>query len=231
MTDNLVQLSYIVAAALFIFSLKWMNSPVTARRGVAAGELGMALAIATRAAIPLTLYALFLLGALTTTSPLLHFIGSPMVLEFLLGVLVARLPRHPALGTLIPIGLALVAMTSPGMGDVESSLGPQWALARALQWGVPAALIVWGTLSLERMLQGRAFNLPVAVGDASYAIYLFHPLAAFGLAFAWPIRLAAALGIGSAMHVLVERRLVQFRSRWRGFADGVCLRGAVVKAV
>src|SRR5208283_2685929 len=36
----------IVAAALFILSLKWMNSPTTARRGVFAGELGMLLAIA-----------------------------------------------------------------------------------------------------------------------------------------------------------------------------------------
>ena len=35
----------IVAAGLFILSLKWMNSPATARRGVFAGELGMLLAI------------------------------------------------------------------------------------------------------------------------------------------------------------------------------------------
>jgi NAD(P) transhydrogenase subunit beta len=37
---------YIVSAALFILSLKWMNSPETARRGVFAGEIGMLLAIA-----------------------------------------------------------------------------------------------------------------------------------------------------------------------------------------
>jgi NAD(P) transhydrogenase subunit beta len=36
---------YIVAAALFVLSLKWMNSPKTARRGNFAGELGMLLAI------------------------------------------------------------------------------------------------------------------------------------------------------------------------------------------
>jgi NAD(P) transhydrogenase subunit beta len=35
----------IVAAGLFILSLKWMNSPATARRGVFAGEFGMLLAI------------------------------------------------------------------------------------------------------------------------------------------------------------------------------------------
>jgi H+-translocating NAD(P) transhydrogenase subunit beta len=36
---------YIISAALFVLSLKWMNSPATARRGVFAGELGMLLAI------------------------------------------------------------------------------------------------------------------------------------------------------------------------------------------
>jgi NAD(P) transhydrogenase subunit beta len=36
---------YIVSAALFILSLKWMNSPVSARRGVWAGEIGMLMAI------------------------------------------------------------------------------------------------------------------------------------------------------------------------------------------
>ncbi|MBS1859804.1 MAG: NAD(P)(+) transhydrogenase (Re/Si-specific) subunit beta [Acidobacteria bacterium] len=36
---------YILSGALFILSLKWMNSPVTARRGVIAGEIGMLLAI------------------------------------------------------------------------------------------------------------------------------------------------------------------------------------------
>src|SRR6516162_341186 len=36
---------YILSAVLFILSLKWMNSPATARRGVFAGEVGMLLAI------------------------------------------------------------------------------------------------------------------------------------------------------------------------------------------
>ena len=36
---------YILAAAGFIFAIKWMNSPATARRGVIAGEIGMLLAV------------------------------------------------------------------------------------------------------------------------------------------------------------------------------------------
>jgi proton-translocating NAD(P)+ transhydrogenase subunit beta len=43
---HLVQYMYILAAGLFILSLKWMNSPASARRGVFAGETGMLLAVA-----------------------------------------------------------------------------------------------------------------------------------------------------------------------------------------
>src|SRR6266850_7694498 len=45
-SDLLIEINYLIATALFILSLKWLSSPVTARRGVWAGELGMLLAIA-----------------------------------------------------------------------------------------------------------------------------------------------------------------------------------------
>lgn len=157
---------------------------------------------------PLAAYALFLLGALTTASPLLHFVGSPMAIEFLMGVAIARLPRRAALGWLIPAGLALLALTAPAVGDVESTIGPQFALARAVEWGIPAALIVWGALSLEGLFAHRPFDTAVAIGDASYAIYLFHPLVAYGLNFSWPVRIALAVGLGWALHMLVERRIM-----------------------
>lgn len=41
-----IEVTYLVATALFILSLKWLSSPTTARRGVLAGEIGMVLAIA-----------------------------------------------------------------------------------------------------------------------------------------------------------------------------------------
>jgi NAD(P) transhydrogenase subunit beta len=44
-SEHLIELTYLIATALFILSLKWMSSPSTARRGVRAGELGMLLAI------------------------------------------------------------------------------------------------------------------------------------------------------------------------------------------
>ena len=47
-----VQLAYLVATALFIFSLKWMNKPETARRGVISGVGAMLLAVAGTLALP-----------------------------------------------------------------------------------------------------------------------------------------------------------------------------------
>ena len=40
-----IQVTYLVATALFILALKWLSSPATARHGVWAGELGMLLAV------------------------------------------------------------------------------------------------------------------------------------------------------------------------------------------
>jgi NAD(P) transhydrogenase subunit beta len=45
-TETLIEVTYLIATALFVLSLKWLSSPATARRGVFAGEAGMLLAVA-----------------------------------------------------------------------------------------------------------------------------------------------------------------------------------------
>src|SRR5437867_6094748 len=45
MIDALTQLSYVVATALFILALHWMNDPKAARRGVYAGVAAMVIAV------------------------------------------------------------------------------------------------------------------------------------------------------------------------------------------
>src|SRR3989441_11632378 len=45
LVEQLVQVAYIFATALFILALKWLAAPATARRGVLAGEVGMLLAV------------------------------------------------------------------------------------------------------------------------------------------------------------------------------------------
>ena len=45
MNDSFWQAAYIIAALCVVLSIKWLNSPVTARNGVRAGEFGMLLAV------------------------------------------------------------------------------------------------------------------------------------------------------------------------------------------
>ncbi len=56
MSHGLVQLSYIIATALFVLALHWMNTPATARRGVFAGVAGMTLAVAATWAEPVVVH-------------------------------------------------------------------------------------------------------------------------------------------------------------------------------
>ena len=46
MRVQLIQLAYLVATALFVFALHWMNDPKTARRGVISGIVAMLMAVA-----------------------------------------------------------------------------------------------------------------------------------------------------------------------------------------
>jgi NAD(P) transhydrogenase subunit beta len=52
MIHGLVQFSYLIATALFVFALHWMNTPATARRGVYAGVVAMVIAVAATWAQP-----------------------------------------------------------------------------------------------------------------------------------------------------------------------------------
>jgi len=50
------QISYILASALFIFALHWMNTPQTARKGVYAGVAGTVIAVLVTWAEPAVMY-------------------------------------------------------------------------------------------------------------------------------------------------------------------------------
>ena len=56
MIDAIVHLAYLVAAALFVFSLHWMNDPKTARHAVLAGVVAMALAVVATAIQPVVVH-------------------------------------------------------------------------------------------------------------------------------------------------------------------------------
>jgi len=72
------QFGYLVASALFIFALNWMNAPTTARKGVYAGAAGTAIAILVTWAEPTVVHHLWIIGAI--------------VLGFVVGVPLSRVP-------------------------------------------------------------------------------------------------------------------------------------------
>src|SRR5919109_818644 len=78
MIDALVQVTYVVATALFVFALHWMNTPATARRGVYAGVVGMALAVAATWAQPEVVHHQWILIA--------------MIAGFAVGIPLSRVP-------------------------------------------------------------------------------------------------------------------------------------------
>ncbi len=58
------QFGYLVASALFIFALHWMNAPTTARKGVYAGAAGTAIAILVTWADPTVIHHLWIVVAI-----------------------------------------------------------------------------------------------------------------------------------------------------------------------
>ena len=64
MIVGISQLGYLVASALFIFALHWMNTPATARKGVYAGVAGTAIAIIVTWAEPTVIHHLWIVLAI-----------------------------------------------------------------------------------------------------------------------------------------------------------------------
>jgi len=75
---HLAQLGYLVASALFIFALHWMNAPSTARKGVYAGVAATTLAVALTWAEPTVIHHAWIVVAI--------------IAGFLVGVPLSRVP-------------------------------------------------------------------------------------------------------------------------------------------
>jgi exopolysaccharide production protein ExoZ len=172
-----------------------------------------ALALATRPIYPLIIFALAFIASQFTDVALLNFTGSPLIFEFLAGVLIARLPRTQ-LGLPVTV-LATAALLSAPVYFYADVVGAN-AFARAMWWGLPSAFLVYGVLGLERHLESRAAAPLIFLGDASYAIYLFHQLIAGAGNPALDIPAAIALGL--AAHWFVERPILNLRYRSRSAA-------------
>ncbi|WP_292048316.1 MULTISPECIES: acyltransferase family protein [unclassified Brevundimonas] len=175
-------------------------------------------------------YAVLIVGGFFAAAPVLRFWGAPIILEFLLGVVIARTWRSAprwagpwAMG----LGLAGLGLTLAfGYGridGVEALNDPATGMARVLIWGLPSALVVFGAVRLERLdrAPGGLGRAAAFMGDASYSIYLIHVLVIRGLGRLFEtgmvalagdavvvLTVAASLAAGAVVHVWIERPLL-----------------------
>jgi exopolysaccharide production protein ExoZ len=151
-----------------------------------------------------------------------QFYTGPLLLEFGAGLLLARF-QHLLLKRGLMVAVVLTAAGTAGF-TASYFLDLYEPNSRWLIWGIPSVLLVAGFISLEKAGVSFDWRPAVFLGDASYAIYLFHGFALSLLVkllnfHAYPLLailagVAASLGLGAAVHVLMERRI----QRALGFA-------------
>ena len=147
--------------------------------------LAMAASAAHRVSLTMVvLVTLTALGALSVfdASPVLEFYSNNIVLEFVLGMMLAGLYLN---GTLHKVGATSGALMI-ALGAVGLCVGASHLeLARVLVFGLPAALIVAGALSIEAARAVGKVQPFLLLGDASYSIYLAHLFPIALERFAW----------------------------------------------
>jgi H+-translocating NAD(P) transhydrogenase subunit beta len=115
MMYTLSQISYIVAAALFIFALHWMNTPQTARKGVYAGVAGTAIAVLVTWAEPAVMHHWWIIGAIA----LGFVVGIPLSMVPLTAV-----PQRTALSH--AFGGIAAGLVGTAEYYLRLSEGPEW---------------------------------------------------------------------------------------------------------
>ena len=119
---------------------------------------------------------LIVLAALSPFVPagqtILTFYTDPIVCEFALGLLVgavftAKVNVRPSVAWSALIVGFLLIVAADALFDLRE-------VQRSLKWGIPAGLIVFGSVMLERERSIPTSRLLLAIGNASYSIYLTH---------------------------------------------------------
>ncbi len=124
--------------------------------------------------------------ALRPFSPVFQFLGNPLVVEFLFGVAISRLPMWRGAVFGIPLGFAALAASgflhiAPNGESIDFLTG-QGNIQRVFVYGLPSALIVYGFAQLSARESVWTY-----LGDASYSLYLFHPFSQMPLHALWLI--------------------------------------------
>ncbi|HYH18767.1 MAG TPA: acyltransferase [Azospirillum sp.] len=187
--------------------------------------------------------ALFGLGlAIAPQSEVGRVYTSPLLLEFAGGLMLGYLyTRNAILGPVAGGLLAVLFVVSslPGGAFVEDGL------SRAFWWGGPSVLLVYGMLCLERRRGLPDLPFLKLLGDASYSLYLSHLFALGAVRLLWKgapeagsvdgiayvaTCLAAAVMLGVASHVFIQKPMLKACRRLAERARGSAVRRQVSRA-
>jgi exopolysaccharide production protein ExoZ len=157
-------------------------------------------------------------------APLVLFL--PLSLEFVAGMVLAHLYER-GLRTNLPLSGILTAAGLIWLFAVPAS--DPYEFSRVFLWGPPAVALTWAVLACEEKLPFYKVRSGLVLGDASYALYICHPvvLAVFfrGIGHlhvslsAWltiPVVVAASAVASVLVHLYIERRTVRAASRLLG---------------
>ena len=164
--------------------------------------------------------------ALRPIGPPFQFLGNPIILEFLLGVAISYIPGwRPgvwgiAIGATSLVGAGLIGVAPTG-GTMDFLLGHE-GFQRVLIFGIPAAMIVYGTMQIQARESVWTY-----LGDASYSLYLSHTfpvslLLALWINFSIPADMIIFIGISTALlfawrvHERIEKPIMAALKRQQG---------------
>jgi exopolysaccharide production protein ExoZ len=120
--------------------------------------------------------ALVVPAEVSSGSPLLGILLNPLMLEFLVGVVLARL-YIGAVSISRTMSAGLIAM-AVGLLLFELNNNVTSSLQRLLIWGLPAVLLAGGVVLARRAgstaAPGLAARIGAWIGDISYSLYLSH---------------------------------------------------------
>ncbi|WP_421912325.1 acyltransferase family protein [Mesorhizobium sp.] len=116
--------------------------------------------------------------------PVFQFLGNPIILEFVAGVLIARVGKVRWGFAMLPLGICALLLAAWFMvipnGYNELFLTGEQNIQRVAVLGIPAILIVYGTMHIQSHR-----SIWTYLGGASYSLYLVHPILLSGLAVVW----------------------------------------------
>jgi proton-translocating NAD(P)+ transhydrogenase subunit beta len=198
-TEHGIEVAYLLATALFILSLKWLSAPATARRGILAAEIGMALAIGGTLLDRTIVDYRWLATGLVLGS----FIGVPLGLVHMTAV-----PQRTALSH--AFGALCVTLVGTAEFYFRTPAVPRFMMSALSMEVILGSLTFTGSLmaagKLQEMLPQRPItyrgqnivNLTVlAIASGIAVLLVLHP----DRVWLFPVMIVTSLGFGLMMIV------------------------------